>query len=29
SAAAIAFSWAWRRRYQRGPLEWVMRRVAG
>ncbi len=29
SAVAIAFSWAWRRRYQRGPLEWVMRRVAG
>ena len=29
SAAAILFSWAWRRRYQRGPLEWVMRRVAG
>jgi len=28
-SAAILFSWAWRRRYQRGPLEWVMRRVAG
>ncbi|NOX31135.1 MAG: DUF1624 domain-containing protein [Actinobacteria bacterium] len=29
SVVAIVFSWAWRRRYQRGPLEWVMRRVAG
>lgn len=29
SVIAIAFSWLWRRRYDRGPLEWVMRRVAG
>lgn len=29
SIVAIAFSWLWRRRYDRGPLEWVMRRVAG
>ncbi|MCP3854197.1 MAG: DUF1624 domain-containing protein [Actinomycetia bacterium] len=29
SAAAILFSWAWRRRHDRGPLEWLMRRVAG
>ncbi len=28
SLAAVLFSWAWRRRYRRGPLEWVMRRVA-
>jgi len=28
-AAAILFSWAWRRRFERGPLEAVMRRVAG
>ncbi|MEZ5380618.1 MAG: DUF418 domain-containing protein [Microthrixaceae bacterium] len=29
SALAIAFAWAWRRHHRRGPLEWVMRRVAG
>ena len=29
SAAAVVFSTLWRRRYQRGPLEWVMRRLAG
>ncbi len=29
SLAAIPFCWAWRRRFDRGPLEWVMRRVAG
>jgi uncharacterized membrane protein YeiB len=29
SVIGIAFSWLWRRRYDRGPLEWVMRRVAG
>ncbi len=28
SLVAVLFSWAWRRRYPRGPLEWVMRRVA-
>ncbi|MDJ0953994.1 MAG: DUF418 domain-containing protein [Acidimicrobiia bacterium] len=28
-AAAIAWSTWWRRRHQRGPLEWVMRRLAG
>ena len=29
STAAVAFSWAWRRRFSRGPLEALMRRVAG
>ncbi len=29
SAAAVLFSWAWRRRFARGPLEELMRRVAG
>ncbi|MGB7981776.1 MAG: heparan-alpha-glucosaminide N-acetyltransferase domain-containing protein [Candidatus Nanopelagicales bacterium] len=29
SVAAIGFSWAWRRRFARGPLEALMRRVAG
>lgn len=29
SVAAIAFSWGWRRRFDRGPLEWVLRRLAG
>ena len=29
SAAAIVSSWAWRRRFDRGPLEVLMRRVAG
>ncbi len=28
-AASIAWSTWWRRRHQRGPLEWVMRRLAG
>lgn len=28
-AAAVLGSWAWRRRFARGPLETVMRRVAG
>ena len=27
-AAALAFAWFWRRRYERGPLEALMRRVA-
>jgi uncharacterized membrane protein YeiB len=29
SAGAILFSWLWRRRFARGPLEALMRRVAG
>ncbi len=29
SAVAVAWSTWWRRRHQRGPLEWVMRRIAG
>lgn len=29
SVSAIAGAWVWRRHYDRGPLEWVMRRVAG
>lgn len=29
SAAAILFSWLWRRRFARGPLEELMRRAAG
>ena len=29
SASAVVFSWAWRRRFRRGPLEALMRRVAG
>ena len=29
SVAAVVFSWCWRRRFERGPLEWIMRRVAG
>lgn len=29
SVAAVAFSWAWRRRFHRGPLEALMRRLAG
>lgn len=29
SASAIVFAWAWRRRFSRGPLEALMRRVAG
>ena len=27
SVAAIAFSWAWRSRFPRGPLEWVLRKL--
>jgi uncharacterized protein len=27
--AAVAFAWAWRRRFTRGPLEMLMRRVTG
>jgi uncharacterized membrane protein YeiB len=29
SVFAILGSWAWRRHFARGPLEWLMRRVAG
>ncbi len=29
SLTAVAFAWAWRRYASRGPLEWLMRRVAG
>jgi len=29
SSVAVVLSWAWRRRFSRGPLEAVMRRVAG
>ena len=29
SMFAILGSWAWRRRFARGPVEWLMRRVAG
>lgn len=29
SVTAIAFAWLWRRRFRRGPLEALMRRVAG
>lgn len=29
SASAVVFSWAWRRRFRRGPVEALMRRVAG
>jgi len=29
SASAILFSWLWRRKYARGPVEWTMRRIAG
>ncbi|MCP5024989.1 MAG: DUF1624 domain-containing protein [Actinomycetia bacterium] len=29
SLAVIPCCWAWRRRFDRGPLEWVMRRAAG
>ena len=28
-AGAVAASWAWRRRFDRGPAEWLMRRIAG
>jgi uncharacterized membrane protein YeiB len=28
-SAAVLVSWLWRRRFRNGPLEWVMRRVAG
>jgi uncharacterized membrane protein YeiB len=26
-ALAVLFSYAWRKRYEKGPLEWVMRKV--
>ncbi len=26
-AAAVVFAHLWRRRFRRGPLEWVMRRI--
>jgi uncharacterized membrane protein YeiB len=29
SVFAILGSWAWHRRFARGPVEWLMRRVAG
>ncbi|MCP3993615.1 MAG: DUF418 domain-containing protein [bacterium] len=29
SAASVAWATWWRRRHQRGPLEWLMRRLAG
>jgi uncharacterized membrane protein YeiB len=28
-AAAVFLSWLWKRRFGRGPLEWLMRRLAG
>ena len=28
-AAAVFLSWLWKRRYRHGPLEWVMRKIAG
>jgi uncharacterized membrane protein YeiB len=28
-AMAVVVSWLWRRRHRHGPLEWVMRKVAG
>ena len=28
-SAAVLISWLWKRRFRHGPLEWVMRRVAG
>jgi uncharacterized membrane protein YeiB len=28
-AGAVLFSYAWRKRYEKGPLEWVMRKVTG
>ena len=27
--SGVIFAWLWRRRFQRGPLEWAMRRVTG
>ncbi len=27
--AAVFLSWLWKRRFRHGPLEWVMRQVAG
>ena len=27
--AAIAFSWLWSKRFRKGPLEWLMRRITG
>jgi len=29
SASTIAFSWLWRRRFTRGPLEALMKRLCG
>lgn len=29
SICLIAFAWAWRRKFERGPVEWIMRQVAG
>jgi uncharacterized membrane protein YeiB len=29
SASAILFSWVWRRRFARGPLEALMKRLCG
>ncbi len=26
-AGSILFSWLWRRRFDRGPLEWILRKV--
>ena len=28
-SAAVLISWLWKRHFRNGPLEWVMRRVAG
>jgi uncharacterized membrane protein YeiB len=28
-ALAVFVSWLWKRRFRHGPLEWVMRQVAG
>jgi uncharacterized membrane protein YeiB len=28
-AAAVFLSWRWKRRFRHGPLEWVMRQIAG
>jgi uncharacterized membrane protein YeiB len=28
-SAAVLVSWLWKRRFRNGPLEWVMRRLAG
>jgi uncharacterized protein len=29
NASSVLFAWAWRKRFARGPLEWLMRRMAG